>query len=99
MDLMSDLLRDPVLSLVMMLAALGIAQALLLLALILIIWQVRRQIRALYRTRRAWEFAMEQSTTYVQARDLLKRSQPELADEQTIAPTANRQDGQRLRLG
>ena len=88
---MSELLRDPVLSLVMMLSALGIAQCFLVLALVLTIRQVRRQIRALYRTRRAWEFSMEQSTSYFQAVDLLNRPRAETANDQTIEPSATRQ--------
>jgi hypothetical protein len=94
-----DQLRDPVLSLVMMLAALGIAQGFLLLVLILTIRQVRRQIRALYRTRCAWEFNMEQTTTYFRALDLLKRSRVETANGQTVEASAARPAGQRLRLG
>ena len=50
---MSDLLRDPVLSLVMLLSALGIAQGFLLLALIMTLRQIRRQIRALSITARS----------------------------------------------
>ena len=97
---MSALLRDPVLSLVMLLSALGIAQGFLLLALIMTLRQIRRQIRALYRTRRAWEFSMEQTTTYFQALDLLKRSRSEMAnDERKDEPSDPAQATQRLRLG
>jgi hypothetical protein len=97
---MSDLLRDPVLSLVILLSALGIAQGFLLLALIMTLRQIRRQIRALYRTRRAWEFSMEQTTTYFQALDLLKRSGSETAeDERKSESSVSTPAPQRLRLG
>ena len=94
---MSDLLHDSILWLVVLLSALGIAQALLLIALVITIKHVRRQIRALYRTRRAWEFSMEQTTTYFQAVDLLKRTRAE--KDGTPGPSSPRQANQRLRLG
>ena len=58
-DLMREILENPALSLIVVLAVVGIMQCLLLLANIIVLRQVRRQIWAMRNLRQAWRDSTE----------------------------------------